>query len=56
MGSPRNTKHVASKCANTHVISAHFFFFLFQNKELKTKVALWSETPRPKVSKAVSTR
>ncbi|XP_068419357.1 coiled-coil domain-containing protein 68 isoform X2 [Eschrichtius robustus] len=26
-----------------------------QNKELKTKVALWSETPRPKVSKAVST-
>ncbi|XP_073646849.1 coiled-coil domain-containing protein 68 isoform X2 [Tursiops truncatus] len=26
-----------------------------QNKELKTKVALWSEIPRPKVSKAVST-
>uniref|UniRef100_A0A8C0D0D4 Coiled-coil domain containing 68 n=1 Tax=Balaenoptera musculus TaxID=9771 RepID=A0A8C0D0D4_BALMU len=26
-----------------------------ENKELKTKVALWSETPRPKVSKAVST-
>lgn len=26
-----------------------------QNKELKTKVALWSETPRTKVSKAVST-
>ncbi|XP_067555136.1 coiled-coil domain-containing protein 68 isoform X4 [Pseudorca crassidens] len=27
-----------------------------QNKELKTKAALWSEIPRPKVSKAVSTR
>uniref|UniRef100_G3SN76 Coiled-coil domain containing 68 n=1 Tax=Loxodonta africana TaxID=9785 RepID=G3SN76_LOXAF len=26
-----------------------------ENKELKTKVALWSETPRTKVSKAVST-
>ncbi|XP_059885074.1 coiled-coil domain-containing protein 68 isoform X3 [Delphinus delphis] len=26
-----------------------------QNKELKTKVALWSEIPRPKVSKAIST-
>uniref|UniRef100_A0A8D2DXZ9 Coiled-coil domain containing 68 n=1 Tax=Sciurus vulgaris TaxID=55149 RepID=A0A8D2DXZ9_SCIVU len=26
-----------------------------QNKELKTKVALWSETPRTKASKAVST-
>lgn len=26
-----------------------------QNKELKTKVALWSETPKTKVSKAVST-
>ncbi|XP_031548291.2 coiled-coil domain-containing protein 68 [Vicugna pacos] len=26
-----------------------------QNKELKTKVAIWSETPRTKVSKAVST-
>ncbi|XP_014959252.3 coiled-coil domain-containing protein 68 isoform X1 [Ovis aries] len=26
-----------------------------QNKELKTKVALWPETPRTKVSKAVST-
>ncbi|KAM4802788.1 coiled-coil domain-containing protein 68 [Urocitellus parryii] len=26
-----------------------------QNKELKTKVALWSETPRTKVCKAVST-
>ncbi|XP_045152220.1 coiled-coil domain-containing protein 68 isoform X2 [Echinops telfairi] len=26
-----------------------------QNKELKTKVAFWSETPRPTVSKAVST-
>ncbi|XP_023988040.1 coiled-coil domain-containing protein 68 isoform X2 [Physeter macrocephalus] len=26
-----------------------------QNKELKTKVALWSEIPGPKVSKAVST-
>ncbi|XP_003788488.1 coiled-coil domain-containing protein 68 [Otolemur garnettii] len=26
-----------------------------QNKELKTKVALWSETPRTKVSKAVAT-
>uniref|UniRef100_G1QDD9 Coiled-coil domain containing 68 n=1 Tax=Myotis lucifugus TaxID=59463 RepID=G1QDD9_MYOLU len=27
-----------------------------QNKELKTKVALWSETPRTMVSKAVATR
>lgn len=26
-----------------------------QNKELKTKVALWSETPRTTVSKSVST-
>lgn len=26
-----------------------------QNKELKTKVALWSETPRTMVSKAIST-
>ncbi|XP_075389281.1 coiled-coil domain-containing protein 68 [Tenrec ecaudatus] len=26
-----------------------------QNKELKNKVAIWSETPRPTVSKAVST-
>ncbi|XP_039697074.1 coiled-coil domain-containing protein 68 isoform X1 [Pteropus medius] len=52
IGLIRSIKHVADKCAN-YVISAHFFFQL-QNKELKTKVALWSESPRTTVSRAVS--